>query len=65
MPGKNKIYLFIADKSSFTNEHIKTYLIYAQAFFHGVAAVEVIRAGDLIPGHGGKRIPTDFLEKEI
>ena len=29
MPGKNKIYLFIADKSSFTSEQVEIYKIYA------------------------------------
>ena len=47
---KNKIYLFIADEDSFTNEQIKQYQMYASAFFSGVKAVEIIKAGEVIPG---------------
>ena len=49
-PMKNKVYLFIADQNSFTKKQIEQYKLYASAFFDGVASVEVIKAGDVIPG---------------
>lgn len=49
-PTKNKIYLFIADKSSFTDEQIAKYRLYCSAFFHGMASIEILRAGAKIPG---------------
>jgi len=39
--------------------------LYAQAFFHGVASVEILKAGGVIPGQGTKRIPTNFLDNEV
>ena len=64
-PRKNKVYLFIADSDSFTEEQIGKYLLYATAFFHGMASVEILRAGEKIPGQGNRRIPVDFLDKEV
>lgn len=48
-PAKNKVYLFACDKS-FTKDQLKQYRKYAQAFFMGVKDVEIIRAGQEIPG---------------
>ena len=42
--------MFIADQNSFTKKQIEQYKLYASAFFDGVASVEVIKAGDVIPG---------------
>ena len=49
-PTKNMIYLFIADNNSFTREQIKQYQMYAEAFFMGAKGVQVIKAGEVIPG---------------
>ena len=49
-PDKNRIYLFICDDKSFTDEQIANYQSYASAFFMGVASVEIIKAGQVIPG---------------
>ena len=64
-PGKNKIYLFLADKDSFNKDQINAFKQYAEAFFYGIAGVEILRAGEAIPGQGGKKIPADFLDKEV
>ena len=68
-PSKNKIYLFIAENDSFTQEQIKQYKLYASAFFTG-ADVEVIKAGEVIPGQNPSRpnkrcVPKNFLKTEI
>ena len=67
-PTKNKVYLFICD-NSFTKQQIAQYKMYAEAFFTGVAAVEIIKAGGPIPGQyergGQKKVPADFLDKEV
>ena len=49
-PGKDKIYLLFADKTSFTQEQTNALLLYARAFFYGAAGVEIINAGERIPG---------------
>ena len=69
-PGKNKIYLFISDSDSFSNEQIRQYQKYASAFFLGAKAVEVIKAGQVIPGqsaniHNPRRVPQDFLKSQV
>lgn len=48
-PNKNMIYLFISD-NSFTDEQIQKYQLYASAFFTGAKGVQIIKAGNLIPG---------------
>ena len=63
-PGKNMIYLFISD-NSFTNAQIEKYRLYANAFFTGARSVDVIKAGGLIPGSKGRRVPKTFLETEV
>ena len=49
-PNKDKIYLFISDPKSFTDEQIAKYQKYANAFFMGVKSVEIIKGGQVIPG---------------
>ena len=64
-PNKNKIYLFIADPDSFTEDQLAKFKLYCSAFYHGIAGVEILKAGSKIPGKGDKKVPANFLESEI
>ena len=64
-PGKSKIYLVIAEKFGFKQEQLDAFRFYAEAFFHGIDAVEILKAGEPIPGKKGRSIPVDFLNAEV
>ena len=61
---KNKIYLFIAENDSFTADQIAKFKLYCEAFYHGVAGVEILKAGENIPGQN-RKIPANFLDNEV
>lgn len=64
---RNKIYLYAP---SFNHDHLKKYRSYAEAFFMGIAGVEVLKPGAVIPGPINEnktnpaRAPADFLESQ-
>ena len=62
-PTMNKIYLFIADPSSFTDEQLLQYKMYANAFFTGVSSVEILKGGQRITNKKNVEVmvPRDFL----
>ena len=72
-PTQNKIHLFIAENDSFTNDLISKFKLYVEAFYHGVAGVEVLKAGTTVFqqirtavwSKKATKIPIDLLKKEV
>ena len=67
---RNKIHLFACD-NSFTDAQLVAYKKYVNAFFTGIKGVEIMKAGQVIPGQNPnkagppRKAPVDFLEREI
>ena len=62
--------MFACD-DSFTEVQLAAYKKYATAFFTGIQSVEIMKAGQVIPGQNTnktgpkKKAPADFLGTEI
>ena len=66
---RNKIHLFACD-NSFTDAQLAAYKKYANAFFTGIKAVEIMRRGQPLSGQPAnarvpRKAPRDFLNDEI